>query len=133
MNIQEIEGIGKTYAEKFNNRGVKTLEDLLAKGRTPKEREELADATGLTEDQILEWVHRADLHRVKGIDSEYADLLEAAGVDTVADLAQRNAELLADRLRAINEVKRKVGSMRGTEYIGEWIMQARCMPKAVEY
>ena len=133
MNIQEIEGIGKTYAEKFNNRGVKTLEDLLAKGRTPKEREELAAATGLTENQILEWVNRADLRRVKGIDSEYADLLEAAGVETVSDLAQRNAELLADRLRTINAVKRKVGSMPGTEYIGEWILEAKCMPKAVEY
>ena len=133
MDIQEIEGIGKTYAEKFNNRGVKTLEDLLAKGRTPKEREELAAATGLTENQILEWVNRADLRRVKGIDSEYNDLLEAAGVETVSDLAQRNAELLADRLRTVNAVKRKVGSMPGTEYIGEWILEARCMPKAVEY
>ena len=133
MNIQEIEGIGKTYAEKFNNRGVKTLEDLLAKGRTPKEREELAAATGLTENQILEWVNRADLRRVKGIDSEYADLLEAAGVETVSDLAQRNAELLADRLRTVNAIKRKVGSMPGTEYIGEWILEAKCMPKAVEY
>ena len=133
MDIQDIEGIGKTYAEKFNNRGVKTLEDLLAKGRTPKEREELAAATELTVGQILEWVNRADLRRVKGIDSEYADLLEAAGVDNVEELAQRNAELLADRLRTVNAVKRKVGSMPGTEYIGEWIMQARCMPKAVEY
>ena len=133
MDIQEIEGIGKTYAEKFNNRGVKTLEDLLAKGRTPKEREELAAATELTVDQILEWVNRADLRRVKGIDSEYADLLEAAGVDNVEELAQRNAELLADRLRTVNAVKRKVGSMPGIEYIGEWIMQARCMQKAVEY
>ena len=133
MDIQDIEGIGKTYAEKFRNAGVQNTDDLLAKGGTPKEREELAAAIGLTEDQILEWVNRADLHRVKGIDSEYADLLEAAGVETVSDLAQRNAELLADRLRTVNAVKRKVGSMPGTEYIGEWIMQARCMPKAVEY
>jgi predicted flap endonuclease-1-like 5' DNA nuclease len=133
MDIQEIEGIGETYAKKFKNWGVRTIDDLLAKGRTPKEREQLAAATGLTENQILEWVNRADLQRVKGIDSEYAELLEAAGVETVADLAQRNAELLADRLRAVNAVKRKIGSMPGTEYIGEWILQARCMPKAIEY
>ena len=133
MDIRDIEGIGETHAKKFNKLGVKTIDDLLAKGGTPKEREELAAATGLTENQILEWVNRADLRRVKGIDSEYADLLEAAGVDNVEELAQRNAELLADRLRTVNAVKRKVGSMPGTEYIGEWIMQARCMPKAVEY
>ncbi len=133
MDIQDIEGIGETYAEKLKGAGVQTTDDLLAKGGSPKGREELAADTGLTENQILEWVNRADLYRVKGIGSEYADLLETAGVDTVAELAQRNAELLADKLRAVNEIKRKVRSMPGTEHIGEWILQARSMPKAVEY
>lgn len=133
MNIQDIEGIGETYAEKFKNAGVQTTDDLLAKGRTPKGREELAAATGLTENQILEWVNRADLQRVKGIDSEYADLLETAGVDTVAELAQRNAELLADMLSAVNEVKQKVRNTPGTELIEEWIWKAKALPKAVEY
>jgi predicted flap endonuclease-1-like 5' DNA nuclease len=133
MDIQDIEGIGKTYAEKFKNADVQTTDDLLAKGGTPKGREELAASTGLTENQILEWVNRADLHRISGIGSEYADLLETAGVDSVAELAQRNAENLADKLRAVNEVKQKVRSMPGIEHIGEWILQARCMQKAVEY
>ena len=133
MDIQDIEGIGEIYAEKLKGTGVQNTDDLLAKGGTPKGREKLAASTGLTENQILEWVNRADLHRINGIGSEYADLLETAGVDSVAELAQRNAENLADKLRAVNEVKQKVRSVPGIEHIGEWILQARCMQKAVEY
>jgi predicted flap endonuclease-1-like 5' DNA nuclease len=133
MDIQDIEGIGETYAKKLNNVGVKTMDDLMAKGGTPTERVNLAAAVGLTENQILEWVNRADLQRVKGIGSEYADLLETAGVDTVAELAQRNAEFLADRLRAVNQVKQITPNVPGTQLIEEWILKAKSLPKAVEY
>ena len=133
MDIQDIEGIGETYAKKLNNVGVKTMDDLMAKGGTPMERVKLAAAVGLTENQILEWVNRADLQRVKGIGSEYADLLETAGVDTVAELAQRNAEFLADRLRAVNQVKQITPNVPGTQLIEEWILKAKSLPKAVEY
>jgi predicted flap endonuclease-1-like 5' DNA nuclease len=133
MDIQDIEGIGETYAKKLNNVGVKTMDDLMAKGGTRMERVKLAAAVGLTENQILEWVNRADLHRVKGIDSEYADLLETAGVDTVAELAQRNAEFLADRLRAVNQEKQITPNVPGTQLIEEWIWKAKALPKTVEY
>ena len=133
MDIQDIEGIGETYAKKLNNVGVKTMDDLMAKGGTPMERVKLAAAVGLTENQILEWVNRADLQRVKGIGSEYADLLETAGVDTVAELAQRNAEFLADRLRAVNQVKQITPNVPGTQLIEEWILKAKSLPKTVEY
>ena len=133
MDIRDIEGIGEADAKKLNNLGVKNIDDLLEKGGTPKERKELAAATGLTENQILEWVNRADLRRVKGIGSEYADLLETAGVGTVAELAQRNAEFLAERLRAVNQVKRIIPYVPGTQLIEEWIWRAKSLPKAVEY
>jgi predicted flap endonuclease-1-like 5' DNA nuclease len=133
MDIRDIEGIGETTAKKFNNLGVYTIDDMLAKGGTPDKREELAVATGFTENQILEWVNRADLHRVKGIGSEYADLLETAGVDNVAELAQRNPEFLTERLRAVNQEKQIIPNVPGTQLIEEWILKAKSLPKAVEY
>jgi predicted flap endonuclease-1-like 5' DNA nuclease len=133
MNIQDIEGIGATYAEKFKGADVQTTDDLLKKGGTSKGRAELATATGLTEKQILEWVNRADLYRIKGIGSEFADLLEAAGVDTVAELAQRSAENLAEKLKAVNAEKQKVRNLPSAEQVGEWIEQAKSLPRAVEY
>ena len=133
MDIQDIEGIGKAYAEKFYSLGVTTAADLLEKGGTPQKREELAAATKLTERQILKWVNRADLYRIRGLASEYADLLVVAGVDTVAELAQRNAEFLADWLRSVNQAKQISQSVPGTQLIEEWIWKAKAMPKAVEY
>jgi len=133
MNIQDIEGIGATYAEKLKGADVQTTDDLLKKGGTSKGRAELASATGLTEKQILEWVNRADLYRIKGIGSEFADLLEASGVDTVAELAQRSAENLAEKLKAVNVEKQKVRSVPSAEQVGEWIEQAKSLPRAVEY
>jgi predicted flap endonuclease-1-like 5' DNA nuclease len=133
MNIQDIEGIGAAYAEKFKGADVQTTDDLLKKGGTPKGRADLAAATGVTENQILEWVNRADLYRIKGIGSEYADLLEAAGVDTVAELGNRNAENLAEKLKAVNEEKKKVRDLPSAEQVGKWIEEAKSLPRAVEY
>ena len=133
MNIQDIEGIGAVYAEKFKSADVQTTDDLLAKGGTAKGREGLAAATGLTEKQILEFVNRADMYRVNGIGSEMADLLEAVGVDTVAELAQRNANNLAEAVKILNDEKQKVRSVPSADEIGKWIEQAKSLPRAVEY
>lgn len=133
MNIQDIEGIGAVYAEKFQSAGVQTTDDLLQKGGSAKGRADLAAATGLTEKQVLEFVNRADLYRINGIGSEYADLLEAAGVDTVAELAQRNADNLAEALKKVNDEKQKVRNVPGAGEVAKWIEQAKSLPRAVEY
>ena len=133
MKIQDIEGIGETYAAKFHDADVQTTDDLLKKGGTPKGRVDLASATGLTENQILEWVNRADLYRISGIGSEYADLLEASGVDTVAELAQRDGNNLSAKLKAVNDEKKKVRNMPSAEQVGQWVEQAKSLPRAVEY
>ncbi len=133
MKIEDIEGIGATYAEKMKGADVKTTDDLLKKGGAPKGRADLAAATGVTEKQILEWVNRADLYRINGVGSEYADLLEAAGVDTVAELARRDANNLFEKLKTVNDEKKKVRDLPNAETVGKWIEQAKSLPRAVEY
>ena len=95
MKIDEIEGIGATQAGKLAAAGVTTTDDLLKSGANPAGRKSLEDATGISSKLILEWVNHADLMRIKGVGSEYSDLLEAAGVDSPSELAQRNAANLA--------------------------------------
>jgi predicted flap endonuclease-1-like 5' DNA nuclease len=95
--IVEIGGIGPTYAEKLTGIGIKTTADLLEHGRTAKGRQEVGEKTGISEKLILEWVNLADLFRIKGVGEQFSDLLEEAGVDTVAELAQRNPENLYTR------------------------------------
>ncbi|WP_456397378.1 DUF4332 domain-containing protein [Desulfurobacterium sp.] len=131
--ITEIEGIGSAYAEKLAQIGITSVEDLLEKGSTAKGREEIAEKTGISKKVILNWVNRADLMRVKGIGEEYADLLEAAGVDSVPELARRNPENLYQKLKEVNEQKKLVRQIPSVKQIEKWIAQAKELPKKVTH
>jgi len=131
--ITEIEGIGNAFAQKLRKAGIQTTEALLKQGATPKGRKELAKATGFKERTILEWVNRADLFRVPGIGAQYSDLLEAAGVDTVRELAVRDPKMLAATLAKVNSEKNKTNKLPGLKQVGTWIKAAKSLPRAVEY
>ena len=90
-SVVEIEGVGNTHAAKLTEAGVPTTEALLSEGATPAGRKALAEKSGISEALILKWVNHVDLARINGIAGQYAELLEAAGVDTVprARTAQR--------------------------------------------
>jgi predicted flap endonuclease-1-like 5' DNA nuclease len=113
--------------------GIRTTEALLKQGATAKGRAELAEQTDISERLILTWVNHVDLYRIKGVGGEYAELLEAAGVDTVPELAQRNAENLYQKLLAVNEEKNLVRRPPGQEQVGEWVEQAKKLPRVIEY
>lgn len=128
-----IEGIGPAYAQKLQDMGIQTVEALLERGTTPQGRQELAEATGLGNKRILEWVNHADLFRIKGVGEEYSDLLEAAGVDTVPELAQRNPEHLFAKLKEVNAEKRLVRRVPPLSSVQSWIEQAKQLPRVIQY
>jgi predicted flap endonuclease-1-like 5' DNA nuclease len=128
-----IEGIGEVYAQKLNEAGLQTTEDLLEAGSTPKGREELAEKTGIGGKLILEWTNLADLFRIKGIGEEYSDLLEEAGVDTVPELAQRNAANLHATLAEVNAEKSLVRRLPAASQVADWVEQAKALPRAISY
>ncbi|HET9911723.1 MAG TPA: DUF4332 domain-containing protein [Anaerolineales bacterium] len=107
-SIVDIEGIGPAVAEKLRKAGVRSTQALLKRCGTAQGRKEVASATGIDQSKLLEWVNHADLYRVRGIGSEYSDLLEEAGVDTTVELAQRNATALYETLVKTNEAKKLV-------------------------
>lgn len=128
-----IEGIGPVNAAKLNKAGVRGTNGLLKIGGTRKGRQDLAKATGINAKTILEWVNRADLFRVKGIGAQYSDLLEAAGVDTVPELAKRQPEALLEAMTKANKKLNKVNQMPGLSNIKAWIKNAKSLKRAVEY
>jgi predicted flap endonuclease-1-like 5' DNA nuclease len=132
-NVTEVKGIGPDQAITLDKAGVRTPESLLERGSTSAGRKDLADATGFTEKQILEWVNRADLARVDGIGKEYANLLEEAGVDTIAELAQRNGANLYAKLVEVNEAKKIVRRMPQEADVASWVEQAKQLPRIVSY
>ncbi|MGH8875479.1 MAG: DUF4332 domain-containing protein [Acidimicrobiia bacterium] len=132
-SIQEIEGIGQRLATKFRKTGVRTSEALLRRGATRQGRAGLAEATGLSAQQILEWVNRADLMRVRGIGAEYSELLESAGVDTVKELRRRSVKSLTAKMAEINEKKRLVRRLPTESMVARWIAHAKELDSVVSY
>ena len=132
-HINEIEGIGPSHAEKFESHGIRTVEDLLKSGATPSGREELVKKTGISHHLILKWVDEADLFRVKGIGRQYTEILRAAGVDSVKELAQRRADHLHEKLTAINREKKHVHAVPSVNTIERWIEEAKELPRIVSH
>jgi predicted flap endonuclease-1-like 5' DNA nuclease len=114
-------------------KGVATTETLLEQRATPHGRKELAEKTGISDRLILKWVNRADLFRVKGIGEQYSDLLAAAGVETVLELAQRRADHLHQKIVETNEAKNLVRVVPRPEQVADWVEQAHKLPRVVSY
>lgn len=131
--IIDIEGIGKTLAEKLTAAGIRTTGALLEAAKDPKGRKALAGSTGIDEAKILNWAHKADLMRVKGIGEEYSDLLEAAGVDTVKELRNRRADNLTAKLAEINAAKKLVRQLPSEKQVAGWIEHAKTLPAVLSY
>jgi predicted flap endonuclease-1-like 5' DNA nuclease len=131
--IVDMEGIGPEYAKRLKSAGVRSTTTLLKRGGNVKGRKELAYAINIEESKLLKWVNHADLFRIHGIGSEYSDLLESAGVDTVPELRQRNAAALHEALVKTNEEKRLVRKLPTVEQVEEWVEQAKLLPRVIEY
>jgi predicted flap endonuclease-1-like 5' DNA nuclease len=132
-SVSEIEGIGPGYAEKLKGAGVDTVEELLAKGGTAAGRDALAAAAGVSEKLVLKWVNHADLCRIDGIGPQMAELLEAAGVDTVVELGNRNADNLATKLDEVNAEKNRVNRVPNAPTLEKWIADAKALPRVVTH
>ena len=131
--LEVVEGIGPEYAKMLRKAGVASTNALLELGSTPKGRKELEDKSEISGSLILEWVNHVDLFRIKGVFEEYADLLEEAGVDTVPELAQRNADNLYDKLVEVNEAKNLIRQMPGKKQVAGWVKQAKSLPRKIQY
>ena len=134
MKIVDVEGIGAVNAGKLDGAGISSTDALLEQGAKPGGRATIAEATGISAKLILEWVNHVDLMRIPGVGSEYSDLLEAAGVDSPAELAQRNAANLAETFQELDAARpntvRRVPSLATVE---EWITIAKGMDKTVSH
>lgn len=131
--VEEIEGIGPAMGEKLRSAGVTTTDKLLENTKTKKQRQDLAEKSGISEKLILKFANMADLFRINGVGQEYAELLEAAGVDTVPELAQRNAENLFAKMEEVNEKKKLTRRSPSLKEVEKWVAEAKALPRSLEY
>jgi predicted flap endonuclease-1-like 5' DNA nuclease len=131
--IEDVEGIGPVLGGKFRTAGVKDTDSLLKNTRTPSQRKALAEKTGLSEARVLKFANMVDLYRISGVGSEYAELLEVTGVDTVPELARRNAGSLAHAMAAVNQEKNLTRQVPTEAEVTKWIEQAKGLPPMLEF
>ncbi|MFO7662568.1 MAG: DUF4332 domain-containing protein [Chloroflexota bacterium] len=132
-DIEYIEGVGQAYGGKLRAVGVNKVTDLVVNASTRRDRKNLSDSSGIAQSLILTWVNHVDLFRIKGVAQEYADLLEQSGVDTVVELAQRNAVNLHKRMAEINEEKKLVRRLPHASDVQSWVEQAKELPRLIYY
>jgi predicted flap endonuclease-1-like 5' DNA nuclease len=131
--LSTIEGIGETFAEKLKEMGISSTDTLLERGATSRGRKEIAERSGISEKVVLRWINHTDFFRIKGVSGEYAELLEASGVDTIPELAQRNSESLTRRIIETNEEKKLVRKLPSQNQVTGWIEQAKKLPRVITH
>jgi predicted flap endonuclease-1-like 5' DNA nuclease len=133
MKVEDIEGIGPVHAGTLQGAGISTSEDLLERAGPKTGRDELAAATGISGKLLLDWVNACDLMRIKGIGAQFSDLLEAAGVDSAAELAQRNPASLAQTFGELNAARATTRRAPTEAMVADWVDQAKKLPKVVTH
>ena len=131
--ITDIDGVDGEAAKTLKSAGIRSTERLLEAARTVKGRKALAEKTGFDEKQLLCWANVADRMRVRGISREYAELLQAAGVDTVKELKYRNPANLANAMAAANKKRKMVRMLPSEKVVCRWIESAKKLPLKITY
>ena len=131
--ITSIEGIGAKTGALLRAANIITVPDLLSAAGTKKGRSVLSKQVGISESVLLKCVNMADLFRINGVASQYAELLEGAGVDTVKELKHRNADNLAAKMKEVNDAKNLVRRVPALSMVSNWIEQAKKLPAAVSH
>jgi predicted flap endonuclease-1-like 5' DNA nuclease len=134
-SLTKVEGIGKKFQKQLQKAGISTTDALLKSGATRKGRNQIAKESGISVKLILEWVNHADLFRIKGVGEEYADLLEASGVDTVVELGKRVPENLLAKMAEVNSKGKKelVRQLPGINQVKAWVKQAKKLKRVVTH
>lgn len=131
--IESVEGIGERFAEKLRSLGIETTDHYLERAKDRRGREALAAELGIDGDRVLRWANHCDLYRLRGVAGEMAELLEAAGVDTVKELSRRVPANLAEAMATANERRQVVRVVPGESVVAMWIEEAKTLPAVLTH
>jgi hypothetical protein len=132
-SIAAIKDIGIRAQQRLVSADIKTCDVLLGSGATRKGRQLIAETVGVSEKRVLEWVNRADLMRIQGVSTQYSDLLEAVGIDSLKKLRRSRSSRLHQDMVSTNASRRKplVGRLPNEKEVGHWVDQAKDLQSIV--
>jgi predicted flap endonuclease-1-like 5' DNA nuclease len=133
FSISGLDGLGPGFAIKMRKAGIRTTEKLLETAKSLKGRQMLAEKTEIDQKQLLCVANLIDRMRIKGVGPEYAELLKAAGVNTVRELRYRNPARLADAMAKANEERKLVRVLPSQHTVERWIDHAKKLPVKISY
>ncbi len=131
--VSDIEGIGPRNASKLKKAGVRSVAGLLKTCCDKKGRKAIAESSGIDASQLLKWANMADLYRIKGVGSEYSELLEASGIDTVKELRNRKPENLHAKMVEVNTKKKLVRQLPSAKQVGDFVAQAKKLDPVITH
>ncbi len=132
-SIETIEGIGATYGQTLKDAGITNTKGLLEKCGTRAGRAKTSKETGLSEALLLKWTNMADLMRISGVGEEYSELLEAAGVDTIKELRNRNPETLTAMMEETNKSKKLTRLTPKQSQVEKWVTEAKTLKPVISH
>lgn len=125
--LEQIEGIGPFFAERLVHAGVNNSDELLTRCSTDDGKRRLADSCAISVGQLTTWMHQADLMRVSGIGSEFGQLLEVSGVESVKQLSERDPESIAHLMHRVNNERKLTRAVPSTKTVAKWVSRAKEM------
>lgn len=131
--LTDLTVFDETVVQEFQRFGYETTEDVLRGLLTPDQRDAVAYATGIAVAQLAEIARLCEFLQVRGIGPRAADLLMAAGVFNVADLAARDPSVLVAELETVNNVERITGTNPTFDHVRDWVSGAATATYRVEY
>ena len=131
--ITDIEGIDRDVAAALKSAGIRSTARLLEAAKNTKGRKALAAKTGLDQKRLLSFANMADRMRIKGMGREYAELMHAAGVDTVKELKYRNPGRLARAMAEANKKRKFVRLLPSEKVVLRWIDHAKKLQIKISY
>ncbi len=131
--LKEFIGISADTINKLEKEGIKDTLKLFERVRTIKSRKELADKTGINENEILELTKLSDLSRIKWVGATFARVLYDAGYKTLEKVAKANHEELHKAIVKLNKEKNLYKGHIGLNDMKICVMAANEVPLEIEY
>lgn len=131
--LKDFAGISDETIAKLENIGIRNTEQLYEKILNKTQRQQLAQATGIDETEIIKLAKLTDLSRIKWVGATFARILYNLGIDTVEKAAHSNPEELHLKINTYNKEMKIYRGQIGLNDVRILINAAKATNCEIEY